>query len=132
MCNGRHRYLIDRIPGEMPKLLSYSGEGCSLSFHIPPVFQGLVLWFVYPLEQIGRYNVHNSINISIRNKSNGQHRMFEDNHCIKIHYHYDKINKASHYKKPTTPADMFGLLNLVSRRLAMALVFLPRPAWSTV
>jgi len=35
----------------MPNWMSYGGEGCSLSFHIPPVFQGLVVWFVYPLEK---------------------------------------------------------------------------------
>jgi leucine-rich repeat protein SHOC2 len=31
--------------------MSYRGEGCSLSFHIPPVFQGLVLWVVCSLEK---------------------------------------------------------------------------------
>jgi len=45
MCNGRHGYFIRHTPSEMPNWMSYSGEGCSLSFHIPPVFHGLVLWF---------------------------------------------------------------------------------------
>ncbi|XP_034918654.1 disease resistance protein RUN1 [Populus alba] len=47
MCNGRHGYFIRirHIPSEMPNWMSYRGEGCSLSFHIPPVFLGLVLWF---------------------------------------------------------------------------------------
>ncbi|KAL3565041.1 hypothetical protein D5086_033087, partial [Populus alba] len=66
MCNGRHRYHIHPFPGEMPNWMSYSGEGCSLSFHIPPVFLGLVLWVVYrPLEK------DTDITIIIRNKSNG-------------------------------------------------------------
>ncbi|XP_061944116.1 disease resistance protein RUN1-like isoform X2 [Populus nigra] len=68
MCNGRHPYLIECIPGEMPKWLSYRGEGCSLSFHIPPVFHGLVLWFVCPLDH--DYS-RSRIIIIIRNKSNG-------------------------------------------------------------
>jgi leucine-rich repeat protein SHOC2 len=51
----------------MPNWMSYRGEGGSLSFHIPPVFHGLVLWFASrpfadPL---------NLIIIIIRNKSNG-------------------------------------------------------------
>ncbi|KAJ6858349.1 disease resistance protein RUN1-like [Populus alba x Populus x berolinensis] len=76
MCNGRHRYCIDHfyisdIPGEMPNWMSYSGEGCSLSFHIPPAFLGLVLWVVYrPLEKDYRYYKNTRI-IIIRNKSNG-------------------------------------------------------------
>jgi len=65
MCNGRHRYCIKHIPGEMPNWLSYSGEGCSLSFHIPPVFQGLIVWFVCP------YYLQTNIIIIIRNKSKG-------------------------------------------------------------
>ncbi|XP_011013099.1 PREDICTED: TMV resistance protein N-like isoform X2 [Populus euphratica] len=78
MCNGRHRYFISPIPGEMPNWMSYRGEGCSLSFHIPPVFQGLVLWVVYrPLEK----DVHMIINIIIRNKSNGI-QLFEDGRCV--------------------------------------------------
>jgi len=64
MCNGRHRYRIDDIHGEMPNWMSYRGEGCSLSFHIPPVFLGLVLWVVHRLE-------NTAIIIIIRNKSNG-------------------------------------------------------------
>jgi len=72
MCNGRHRYCIYPIPGEIPKWLSYSGEGCSLSFHVPPVFQGLVVWFVCSLEKEYHYYLGiNIINIIIRNKSNG-------------------------------------------------------------
>jgi leucine-rich repeat protein SHOC2 len=51
--------------------LSGDGEGCSLSFHIPPVFQGLVVWAVYSLEKDDRYYFHTVIIIIIRNKSNG-------------------------------------------------------------
>ena len=67
MCNGRHRYNIHDSPGEMPNWLSYRGEGCSLSFHIPPVFHGLVLWFKKTFLLI---EDHISIIIIIRNKSN--------------------------------------------------------------
>jgi len=84
MCNGRHRYFIDNIPGEMPKWLSYSGEGCSLSFHIPPVFQGLVLWFVCPLGKDDHYYSRSDTTIIIiRNKSNGI-QLFENkiSNCI--------------------------------------------------
>ena len=50
----------------MPNWLSYRGEGCSLSFHMPPVFQGLVVCFVNPLGTASGY-----FNFIIRNKSNG-------------------------------------------------------------
>jgi len=75
-CNGRFRNFIYRIPGKMPNWLSYSGEGCSLSFHIPPVFQGLVVWFACPLEKY----VHDNT-ITIRNKSNGI-QLFEDKRTV--------------------------------------------------
>ncbi|KAI5554976.1 hypothetical protein BDE02_19G050000 [Populus trichocarpa] len=73
MCNGGHIYHFhaERIPGEMPKWLSYRGEGCSLSFHIPPVFQGLVVWVVCPLQKSVHYYNKNTHIITIRNKSNG-------------------------------------------------------------
>nr|XP_034918658.1 disease resistance protein RUN1-like [Populus alba] len=76
MCSGTgHGYRINRIGGEMPDWMSYRGEGCSLSFHIPPIFQGLALWFVYrPIETDFQFkNFFNStdIIIIIRNKSNG-------------------------------------------------------------
>ncbi|XP_061944135.1 uncharacterized protein LOC133668360 [Populus nigra] len=71
MCNGHHRYYIYRFPGERPNWLSYSGEGCSLSFHIPPVFHGLVVWAVHPLEKEDHYYYSTKIIIIIRNKSNG-------------------------------------------------------------
>jgi leucine-rich repeat protein SHOC2 len=78
MCNGGHRYCIFSIPGEMPNWLSYSGEGCPLSFHIPPVCQGLVVWFVRPLEKDDHYYLRSdTIIIIIRNKSNGI-QLFED------------------------------------------------------
>jgi leucine-rich repeat protein SHOC2 len=56
----------------MPNWMSYRGEGCSLSFHIPPVFHGLVLW------------VDNEyyVKIIIRNNSNGI-RLFE---CTQWYY----------------------------------------------
>jgi len=62
----------------MPNWMSYSGEGCSLSFHIPPVFHGLVRWFVFrPLEMDVRYYFHTNIISIIRNKSNGI-QLFKD------------------------------------------------------
>jgi len=66
MCNGRHGYFIKRIPGEMPNWMSYRGEGCSLSFHIPSVFQGLVIWF-----DKNSHDFNTDIIIIIRNKSKG-------------------------------------------------------------
>ena len=77
MFNDRRPYFINGIPGEMPKWLSYSGEGCSLSFHIPPVFLGLVLWDVCSLEKDDHYYINTDIIIIIRNKSNGR-ILFED------------------------------------------------------
>nr|XP_034926976.1 disease resistance protein RUN1-like isoform X2 [Populus alba] len=64
MCNGRHRYRMYSFRGEMPNWMSYRGEGCSLSFHIPPVFHRLVLWVVH--------SNWSDILIVIRNKSNGR------------------------------------------------------------
>jgi len=76
MGNGGLRYCINCLPGEMPNWLSYSGEGCSLSFHIPQVFQGLVVWFVCSLE-IPPWQLNSRTTIIIRNKSNGI-QLFED------------------------------------------------------
>jgi leucine-rich repeat protein SHOC2 len=53
----------------MPNWMSYSGEGCSLSFHIPPVFQGLVVWVAHC-----HYCYYQII---IKNKSNGI-QLFKD------------------------------------------------------
>ncbi|XP_073262955.1 LOW QUALITY PROTEIN: TMV resistance protein N-like [Populus alba] len=69
MCNGHHRYCISNMPGKMPNWLRYSGEGCSLSFHIPPLFQGLVLWVVRPLDHCYSRS-DTKVFINIRNKSN--------------------------------------------------------------
>jgi leucine-rich repeat protein SHOC2 len=49
----------------MPSWLSFHGEGSSLSFHVPPVFQGLVLWFV--LENVSIMDGE----LTIKIKSNG-------------------------------------------------------------
>ncbi|KAI9376897.1 hypothetical protein POPTR_019G021681v4 [Populus trichocarpa] len=78
-CNGCYRYFIYCLPGKMPNWMSYSGEGCPLSFHIPPVFQGLVVWFVCSLEKVHRHSIYLDIDIIIiiRNKSNGI-QLFED------------------------------------------------------
>ncbi|KAI9376890.1 hypothetical protein POPTR_019G017082v4 [Populus trichocarpa] len=77
MCNGRHGYFIRHTPSEMPNWMSYRGEGCSLSFHIPPVFQGLVVWF----DKDDHYYFHTDIIIIIRNKSNGI-QLFEEERTV--------------------------------------------------
>jgi leucine-rich repeat protein SHOC2 len=65
----------------MPDWMSYRGEGCSLSFHIPPVFHGLVLW----LEKGTHMYTYTNIIIIIRNKSNGR-ILFKDKRAqIGIH-----------------------------------------------
>ena len=79
MCNGRHQYCIRHTPGQMPNWMSYRGEGRSLSFHIPPVFQGLVLW----VDKDSHYYFDTDIIIIIRNKSNGI-RLFK---CRQWYYH---------------------------------------------
>uniref|UniRef100_A0A6N2M5U8 TIR domain-containing protein n=1 Tax=Salix viminalis TaxID=40686 RepID=A0A6N2M5U8_SALVM len=43
--NGGYGYQINFIGCKVPNWFSFHGEGSSLSFHVPPVFQGLVLWF---------------------------------------------------------------------------------------
>ena len=60
----------------MPNWMSYRGEGCSLSFHIPPVFQGLVLWFDKDDDK------DTYVKIIIRNNSNGI-RLFK---CTRWYY----------------------------------------------
>ncbi|KAL9344339.1 hypothetical protein Peur_062014 [Populus x canadensis] len=76
MCNGRHGYFIRHTPGQMPNWMSYRGEGCSLSFHIPPVFHGLVLW-------VDMDDKDTDVIIMIRNNSNGI-RLFQ---CRRWVYH---------------------------------------------
>ncbi|KAJ6947414.1 disease resistance protein RUN1-like [Populus alba x Populus x berolinensis] len=89
MCNGHHPYCIydfrrphlchiSSFCGEMPNWMSYKEEGCSLSFHIPPVFHGLVLWVVVAYTKLEKshigplFKAYNSeIIIIIKNKSNG-------------------------------------------------------------
>jgi len=65
MCNGRHGYFIRHTPSEMPKWLSYRGEGCSLSFHMPPLFHGLVVW-------VDKDDKDTYDKVIIRNNSNGR------------------------------------------------------------
>uniref|UniRef100_A0A2K1RA92 Uncharacterized protein n=1 Tax=Populus trichocarpa TaxID=3694 RepID=A0A2K1RA92_POPTR len=76
MCNGRHGYFIRHTPGQMPNWMSYRGEGRSLSFHIPPVFQGLVVW-------VDKDDKDAHIIIIIRNNRNGN-LLFQ---CTKWYYH---------------------------------------------
>jgi hypothetical protein len=59
----------------IPKWFSYSGEGCSLSFRIPPVFEGLVICAV--CSGGCRYQEYKAI---IKNKRNGI-QLFEATHA---------------------------------------------------
>ncbi|XP_034896725.1 TMV resistance protein N-like [Populus alba] len=77
LCNGDYGYFIGYFPGNMPNWLSYRGEGCSLSFHIPPVFQGLVVWVVSPFEVGSSGNDAIDYKVIIKNKNNGV-QLFED------------------------------------------------------
>nr|TKR84587.1 TIR-NBS-LRR disease resistance-like protein [Populus alba] len=63
--NGGYGYQIHFDGGKMPNWLSFHGEGSSLSFHVPPVFQGLVLWFA--LENVSIMDGE----LTIKIKSNG-------------------------------------------------------------
>ena len=85
MCKISHSlksnmYHISNIPGKMPNWLSYRGEGCSLSFHIPPVFQGLFIWFPLWKDEFN-YQYFYRIIIIIRNKSNGI-QLFEEEQTV--------------------------------------------------
>nr|TKR91752.1 TMV resistance protein N-like [Populus alba] len=60
----------------IPKWFSYGGEGCSLSFDIPPDFEGLVIWAV-----CSGGTWHRELNAIIKNKSNGV-QLFEATHAI--------------------------------------------------
>jgi leucine-rich repeat protein SHOC2 len=66
----------------MPNWLSYRGEGCSLSFHLPPLFRGLVVWVFCTLEEdVHNYYFVNSHIIIIKNKSNGR-ILFQDERSV--------------------------------------------------
>ena len=53
---------------KFPNGLIYHGHGCSLSFHVPPVFQGLIFWALSTRIVFSRIP---RINAIIRKKSNG-------------------------------------------------------------
>jgi len=81
ICYGTgHVCSISNIPGKMPNWMSYRGEGCSLSFHIPPVFQGLFIWFPLWKDEFN-YQYFYRIIIIIRNKSNGI-QLFEEEQTV--------------------------------------------------
>ena len=85
MCNGDYGYYIGSFPGNMPDWLSYRGEGCSLSFHIPPAFQGLVVWVVSPFEVDSSGNYAIDYKVIIKNKNNGV-QLFEDKLTVVCSY----------------------------------------------
>jgi hypothetical protein len=59
----------------IPYWFRYRGEGCSLSFRIPPVFEGLLIWAV--CSGCGGYQEYKAI---IKNKRNGI-QLFEATHA---------------------------------------------------
>ena len=76
-CNGSYGYHIHdydmKLPMSIysfkfPKGFIYHGQGCSLSFHVPPVFQGLIFWAFSTRIVFSRIP---KINAIIRKKSNG-------------------------------------------------------------
>jgi hypothetical protein len=58
---------------KLQKGFTFHGEGCSLSFHIPPVFQGLIFWAFTTRIFFSRSHTINAI---IKKKSNGM-QLFE-------------------------------------------------------
>ncbi|KAL9381643.1 hypothetical protein Peur_024678 [Populus x canadensis] len=77
LCNGGYGYHIRSYDAKLvmgiyynklPKGFTYHGEGCSLSFHTPPVFQGLIFWAFST--RIFLSSSH-TINAIIKKKSNG-------------------------------------------------------------
>ncbi|XP_034888788.1 TMV resistance protein N [Populus alba] len=60
----------------IPKWFSYGGEGCSLSFDIPPDFEGLVIWAL-----CSGATWHQELKAIIKNKSNGV-QLFEATHAM--------------------------------------------------
>ncbi|KAG5223841.1 TMV resistance protein [Salix suchowensis] len=78
-CYGYHihnydaRFLMSLRFHKYPNGFSYHAEGCSLSFHIPPVFQGLVFW-AFSTRMF--FSSSHTIKALIRKKSNGM-KLFE-------------------------------------------------------
>jgi hypothetical protein len=76
-CDGSYGYHIHYYDVKLamsiyyfkfPNGFIYHGQGCSLSFHVPPVFQGLIFWAFSTRIVFSRIP---RINAIIRKKSNG-------------------------------------------------------------
>uniref|UniRef100_A0A6N2KQ78 Uncharacterized protein n=1 Tax=Salix viminalis TaxID=40686 RepID=A0A6N2KQ78_SALVM len=86
-CYGYHiadydaRLLMSLHFRKYPNGLSYRAEGCSLSFHIPPVFQGLVFW-VSSTRMF--FSSSHTIKAIIRKKSNGM-QLFEATQVVGLY-----------------------------------------------
>uniref|UniRef100_A0A6N2M6A9 TIR domain-containing protein n=1 Tax=Salix viminalis TaxID=40686 RepID=A0A6N2M6A9_SALVM len=78
-CYGYHiddydaSLLMSRVCRKFPNGFGYRAEGCSLSFHIPQVFQGLVFW---AFSTRMYFSSSHTIKAIIRKKSNGM-QLFE-------------------------------------------------------
>uniref|UniRef100_A0A6N2M609 Uncharacterized protein n=1 Tax=Salix viminalis TaxID=40686 RepID=A0A6N2M609_SALVM len=78
-CYGYHindydaRLLMSLVFSKYPNGFRYCAEGCSLSFHIPPVFQGLFFW-AFSARMF--FSSSHTIKAIIRKKSNGM-QLFE-------------------------------------------------------
>nr|XP_034892134.1 disease resistance protein RPV1-like [Populus alba] len=86
-CNGSYGYHIHDYDVKLsmsiyyfkfPKGFIYHGQGCSLSFHVPLVFQGLIFWAFSTRIVFSRIP---RINAIIRKKSNGI-QLFEATHAV--------------------------------------------------
>ncbi|KAJ6744504.1 hypothetical protein OIU79_030774 [Salix purpurea] len=64
-----------------PNGFTYRAEGCSLSFHIPPLFQGLVFW---ALSSRMFFSRSHTIKAIIRKKSNGM-QLFEATQVVGLY-----------------------------------------------
>nr|TKR74176.1 hypothetical protein D5086_0000297790 [Populus alba] len=69
-----HHYLKPLDYFMIPNWFSYCGEGSSLSFHIPPVFEGLVIWAVCS------GGGHQEFKVILKNKRDGI-PLFEATHA---------------------------------------------------
>uniref|UniRef100_A0A6N2LWN3 TIR domain-containing protein n=1 Tax=Salix viminalis TaxID=40686 RepID=A0A6N2LWN3_SALVM len=86
-CYGYHiddydaSLLMSRVCRKFPNGFGYRAEGCSLSFHIPQVFQGLVFW---AFSTRMYFSSSHTIKAIIRKKSNGM-QLFEATQVVGLY-----------------------------------------------
>uniref|UniRef100_A0A6N2LJM7 TIR domain-containing protein n=1 Tax=Salix viminalis TaxID=40686 RepID=A0A6N2LJM7_SALVM len=86
-CYGYHiddndaSLLMSLVCRKFPNGFGYRAEGCSLSFHIPPVFQGLVFW-AFSTRMF--FSSSHAIKAIIRKKSNGM-QLFEATQVVGLY-----------------------------------------------